>query len=428
MAMMFGPRAVRFSHKNAFLFLFIPILILPSSSLIPLQQNYSQNSNSDNVGVALWNRTYGGPLNDEILDIVSVRNGGFAVVGMWNNPGAIPVGDVFLMRLDENGIPLWNRTYGMTIAGESIIEVSTGGFAIAAFNGWIIRTTEEGEILWNRTYQASGEILFFSSIIEMGNGNFAVIGYKPGNWGFDVLLLRVDSNGELLLKRSLTGPADDLFGTWGDDKGFEIIEYGDGGFIVAGALDGRLSLIRMNENGTLIWRKIFHPNGDGHGSSVAVLRYGDIALAGLRNGEACIIVVAHDDGTTVWERDYGTSWESVTLVAERDESFALAGIKDGLPYIARINNEGELEWESTYGNSDAAFQVASLVSDGSGTYVLAGSIFSSTDVLNQAWLLAVSDNPENSEYLFAGSLTLVAFCLVSIMLIGIEKNRRKKPK
>ena len=168
----------------------------------------------------LWNRTYGGLEYDSGQDIISVSEGGFAVTGITDYPD----GHVLLLRTDEDGQHLWNRTYDVDAQGNSLIESSSGGFVIATSDGWLIRTNANGDVVWNFTYANEVDDIHFSSLIETHAGDFAIIGYQPGQ-NYDLAFWLVDSVGTLLNWRTFSGPGDNMEGSWGIDKGYDIIEH-----------------------------------------------------------------------------------------------------------------------------------------------------------------------------------------------------------
>jgi hypothetical protein len=59
----------------------------------------------------LWNRTYGGVDDDSFYSIVQTSDGGYVVAGRTSSFGSGKY-DGWLIKTDENGSVLWDRTYG----------------------------------------------------------------------------------------------------------------------------------------------------------------------------------------------------------------------------------------------------------------------------------------------------------------------------
>ena len=411
-------------------------LILSTCLLIPYEgidlsylDRLLQNP-ADERGIPLWNHTYGGPENDWAQDIIPISGGGFALTGAVNNPGSVPVGDVFLLRTDEDGNQLWNKTYDVGVGGESIIEVSSGGFAIAAYAGWLIRTDVDGNLLWNRTFRDEFNELQVSSVIETRTGGFAMVGYQPGQ-GYDLSVVLVDSNGDLQYRIVYSGPSDSEFGEWGDDMGFDMIEHSTGGYVIAGTLDDQLALIRVDVVGNLMWRESYHRFGFGEGTSLIEAENGGILIAGVIDGEAHVI---HTDssGNVIWNESYGNVNSDVSLVRKIDGSIAISANRDivtlDAAWIGRIDNNGTLIWDRSYPNLQSPSTVNALIAFGVDNFVLAGAISFNLQphLETQIWILAISESPEPIDPVPVELLSISAVGIVVSAIALCELHRRKR--
>ena len=105
-----------------------------------------------------WNRTFGGSDSDSGFGVVEVSSGGFACVGETWSQGA-GQSDVWLVRTAADGSPLWTQTFGglNSESGQAVLEVSTGGFAIAGYTDsfgaesediWLLRAGASGNLAW----------------------------------------------------------------------------------------------------------------------------------------------------------------------------------------------------------------------------------------------------------------------------------------
>jgi hypothetical protein len=163
---------------------------------------------TDANGNLVWSRTYGDTGLDEGASIIEVSAGGFVLAGDTWSYGA-GSSDVWLVRTDANGNSLWNRTFGGADAdgGMSVIEVSSGGYAITgetaslgmgAEDLWLIRTNADGIPLWNQTYGGSDGDEGWA-VIETSMGDFVVFG-KTSSFGAgltDAWLIQVTEEAEL---------------------------------------------------------------------------------------------------------------------------------------------------------------------------------------------------------------------------------------
>ena len=199
----------------------------------------------DSDGNHLWNRTYetaNAPefgLNN-IHDVIETDAGNFVMTGWTSSLGA-GEWDVWLLKTNANGVEYWNTTFGGVEydRGYSVIEVSTGGYAIigsvqepdAGTFAWLIRVDSTGDLLWNQTYVESDSLSTPQcegrDVVECSDGGFAISGDISGiEGGSEILLVRTDSNGDYSWHKYYGGP--------GDDYGKVVAELASGGFAVAG--------------------------------------------------------------------------------------------------------------------------------------------------------------------------------------------------
>ncbi len=217
---------------------------------------YLIRTNTD--GDTLWTKTYGGTGDDYGSSVQECAGGGFIIAGQTRSFGA-GSRDVYLIRTDANGAPLWTKTYGGTSDdyGSSVQECAGGGFIIAgitysfgagSFDIYLIRTDADGDTLWTRTYGGTSYDKG-KSVQECADRGFIIAGYTTsfGAGGYDVYLIKTDANGALLWTRT--------YGGTGDDYGYSVQECAGGGFIIAGKTisfgDGSMDvyLIRISETG-----------------------------------------------------------------------------------------------------------------------------------------------------------------------------------
>ena len=105
-------------------------------------------------------KKYGGERDDELRKIIQV-NDGFIIVGSTSSYGR-GGWDVWLIKIDENGNEIWNKTYGWYDMdwGKKIIRAKDGymifGDTTSTVTGWndivLIKIDENGNEIWNKTY------------------------------------------------------------------------------------------------------------------------------------------------------------------------------------------------------------------------------------------------------------------------------------
>ena len=159
---------------------------------------------SNALGHLIWDFLFGGDGNDFGNKVIS-QNNEYLMVGAKGSTFR-NTGDIFLVKIDNNGEEIWNKVYG-------------GDADENAFD--IIATNDNGYIIAGYTF-------------SYGNGKS------------DIFLVKTDFNGNMLWQSAIGGQ--------GDDKAKSVIQTTDGGFLVAGTIEFEnntmISLIKTNALGT----------------------------------------------------------------------------------------------------------------------------------------------------------------------------------
>ncbi len=274
----------------------------------------------DYNGDQVWAYTYGGTdLEEGWGDIVQCSDAGFIVAGRTRSYGA-GSSDVWVLRIDSAGQHMWNQTFGGASHeyASGIIPCSGGGFAISGTtysfglgpsDVWLIRIDDAGNHLWNRTYGgASGE--YGGAVVECTGGGFAITGSTYNSTtDYDALLVRTDSLGNLLWNQTYGG--DDY------DRTGDIIQSVNGGFALLGTTESYVGasddvwLIRTNAAGDLMWNRTY----DGHSFDFGyglVESNNDFVLVGVTTGDGDDVWVIRTDidGIAIWNGTFSSGTHS----------------------------------------------------------------------------------------------------------------------
>ncbi len=277
--------------------IFPVITVLAAIILFLNVKSLDINESSDNIGMSSngeWNKIYEN-FAGEAFGIIKV-NGGYAITGgcMAQNT-SWSKSDVFLLKIDENGSIIWNKTYGGKDyeRGEDILKTEDGYIICGVtasygkeghWDAWVIKIDEHGNEIWNKTYD-HGDMEWATRIIKVGNGYIVcgnTIGTPPSGW-----LIKVDNQGDEIWNKTYGGR---------DVERFLDIAETDNGYILAGTTatydvgftDGWL--LKIDKQGNEIWNKTF---GRRFGDSIHGCLYdnGTYILAGgsydvfLENGK-----------------------------------------------------------------------------------------------------------------------------------------------
>ena len=152
----------------------------------------------DSSGDVLWNKTWGGTGDDEGKAIIQTSDNGYIVTGYTNSPGSLGAEDMFIVKYDSTGTQLWDRLWGGTNIdyGESIVETSDGGFAVAGTSSsfmddvvmFIAKYDEVSNLSWSKAFsfpsaaQPSSTEGF--SIAQTSDSGFVMTGQGDNLYGF----------------------------------------------------------------------------------------------------------------------------------------------------------------------------------------------------------------------------------------------------
>jgi hypothetical protein len=363
-------------------------------------------------GELVWVKTYGGSNEDDAIDIVQANDGGYVVLGFTNsNDGNITEKtttdqDYWLLKLNQNGEKLWDKTYGGS--GD---DQATG----------ISKTNDGGYIISGFTASSDGDV--------------------SENAGFhDYWIVKVNSTGVIQWEKS--------FGFIGQDQAYQVIQTFDGGYFATGFLDVGLSEgegndlydtpsntrgtlhslgdywgIKMDANGNKIWCRYFGGSHVDQSKDVLQTDDGGFLLAGISESSDFDITNAHGandfwvikisaDGNKVWENSYGGAETDrvFSLVKATDGNYILSGESRSINgdvsnskgggdiWLVKFNaSNGAIIWEKSYGGTefDTSRGITKLENN---YYAIAGSARSSDiDIVanygaNDAWLILIDEN------------------------------------
>lgn len=162
----------------------------------------------DNVGNILWERTFGGSGREILSTVISTLDGGYLFGGESNSTdGDIQSGnkgdfDTWIVKTDNNGNILWEKTYGGSKKEElalSIVPNPIGGYIFAAtansddgdvqsgnkgyYDYWIVGIDESGNIQWEKSFGGSRLDRPWDIIPSNDDGCYLIVGETDSNDG-----------------------------------------------------------------------------------------------------------------------------------------------------------------------------------------------------------------------------------------------------
>ena len=343
-----------------------------------------------------WQKTYGGSFDDVLLKIKILDGGGYIATGYTTSNDVDVSGlhggdDIWFIRLDNAGNILWQKCYGGSLNEfpETILQTAAGGFIIfghtTSTDGdviglhpgighlgdvWIVNLDGTGNILWQRCYGGSdGESA--GKIEQTPDGGYIFASYSSsndgdvsGNLNGDFWLVRINSSGNIIWQK--------CFGGNQGETPYGLVQVEDG-YVLAGISlsddgqnhnhgNGDVWVLKTDLNGNLLWQKFYGGTEFESANTIIRARDGGFFIAGISkssDGNSC---------KNFGEEDY---------------------------WIIKLNSSGNLEWQKSFGgtNKDKAFGIIEAM-DGS-LYINGSSISNDNDVtgnhgFSDLWLIKLS--------------------------------------
>ena len=279
----------------------------------------------DNNGNILWKKNFGGNGTDAYNSVTAVSDG-FIAVGhsvTFNNGdwvGVVTKGgqDAIIVKYDNNGDVVWKKNFGgsggdyftsvtavsdgVVVAGYSSVFGAGDWTGVAAKGGYdaiIVKYDNFGNVVWKKTFGGSGTD-YFTSVTAVSDGVIAVgysVTFNSGDWtgiaskgGIDAIIVKYDSNGNIVWKKNFGGAGADYF-TSVTTVSNEVVavgysaqaSFGNGDLMGTPAKgDQDAIIVRYDSDGSVVWKDSFGGTGADSFYSVAAASNGIIA-AGITN-------------------------------------------------------------------------------------------------------------------------------------------------
>ncbi|MFO8078447.1 MAG: hypothetical protein R6U21_07395 [Thermoplasmatota archaeon] len=359
-----------------------------------------------------WYRTFGGNDADLAECLIRGSNGSYLLTGATWSDGS-GHSDFWLIKTDSNGNEIWNKTFGGRDEdfGHWITKDHNGGYIATGYtrsygNGlndvWLIKIDENGNELWNRTF--GGEYVEWGKYLIGLNDGYIVVGstYSYGSGGSDIWLIKIDENGNELWNKT--------FGGNDSDYGNKIIQSDEGGYVIvgntisygAGFYD--VWLIKIDENGNELWNKTFGGNDADRGEDIIQTSDGGYLITGGATPsdvgwDDVILIKTNENGDIQWTKSYGGSDQDIaySVISTDDGGYLIGGTTASYgpgsfnAWLIKTDQNGNELWNKTFGGirgEESADRIIQLVD---GSYIFVGDTYSYGAGAGDFWLVKCQD-------------------------------------
>ena len=341
---------------------------------------------------AQWSYGYGARNVREVAySIQQTSDGGYIVAGF------IEVGtdsDLWLLKLDNNGSIVWQKTYGGSgyVYPNSVQQTSDGGYILAGYtkafgaggwDAWVVKLDSSGGVTWQKTYGGTGSDYALDA--RQTSGGYIVAGMTNsyGTGDSDAWILKLDENGGIVWQKTYGGTG----GDWANS-----VRETTGGYIVAGSKNNDYWVLKIDTVGEVTWQKTYGGSGQDGGYLIRTTKDGGYILAGYGDSSFSAgswdiwVLKLTDSGAITWQKTYGGTGDDRTYSFEQteDEGYIIAGYTHsfgpgfGDILLLKLNANGSIAWEKTFGSPSSVDYAYDVKQTSDGGYVVAG-FTSSTD-------------------------------------------------
>lgn len=320
-----------------------------------------------------FQKSYGDIGNDEGFGAQQTSDGGYVIAGMSTSIAG-SMGDFYIARTDVYGNLLWAKTYGTAIfeSATSVQQTSDNGFIIAGYqtgqagntyDGCLVKTDSMGTMLWSKVIGGPLNDEIFS-VQQTYDGGYILTGWTHSflaGGNTDMFLVKTDTGGNILWSK--------IFGGSGMDFGHSVMQTSDSSYVVcgtwtAGGGSGTAALIKMDENGNVIWSKAYWNTEEIFGAtSVRQTTDGGFIMCGslLQPGtfffSDAFLLKTDAVGNLSWAKSYrGINQEWFNSVYQsNDGGYIAAGGSNSFGaantdfFIMKTDMAGDVTWSKVYG-------------------------------------------------------------------------------
>lgn len=288
-----------------------------------------------------WEKIFGDNADDETYDIIVTEDKGYAFTGYTFNTSGFSA-DIQLIRTDQRGVPYWTTTLGGSSydQGNSLQQTTDGGFIIGGYSRsfgnilgdqlYLVKTDENGTQEWAKGFGGDQEDRG-EEVIQTSDGGYLLIGSTKsyGNGNNDIYIVKTNADGDQEWASTYGGNE--------NDKGHSIVEVIGEGYVFTGSSHNPANntvdviLTKISYGGDEIWSTFFGENEFDVGFSVLqTADQGFIIAASIGNSSDAYLIKTNDTGVVEWSQGYGGTAidKAYDVVINHDGGYCFTGITE----------------------------------------------------------------------------------------------------
>lgn len=314
-----------------------------------------------------WSFRYAKGTESNGYSIEQTADSSFIVCGSTRNlSGNL---DIYLFKIDSNGDTVWTKTIGSSGDEEAynVHQAKDGGYIVSGYTTsygaggkdfYVVKTNGSGTTQWTQTYGDSDDQAALKIVQALDSG-YVAIGYTDDGSGEEAVAVKLTKTGSVVW--------DENYGETDDPLAYSLCATRDSGFVLctvtgkSGPPDKEVVLTKIDKTGSVVWDENYAGDGDMVPYAIYACEETGFVIAGTTetddNGTDMLLMKVFDDGTLIWQKTYGGEGDEVAYdVRETNTySFILSGTSTSNEeetkhsYIVNADDYGNLEWEASAG-------------------------------------------------------------------------------
>ena len=423
-----------------------------------------------------WTKTFGGARDDVARSVQQTSDGGYIVAAKVNGGGDA---QLHLIKTNASGIvdpddpATWERTYNGTGFGASVQQTDDDqdgerddGFVVVsstdtlgggAEDVYLLKIDADGNPLWERTFGGASRDIG-ASVEQTSDGGFVIVGWTDsyGAGGTDIYLIKTDTEGNVSPEDPTTWET--TLGGMRSDIGVTVQQTDDDadgerddGYIIGGRTNSfgagqdDLYLVKTDSAGNTLWDRTFGGEENDRTAKVRQAIDGGYVVVGTirpsADAEDRIFFVKTDsegvidpENPETWDktfgRDNGEYSYGDAFQETADGGYVISGATCGPEicelYIVKTDAEGSRLWEKTIYGGDVDTAGLSIQEISDGGYIVAGSVGPASVTPRDIFLLKLGTEPDGEVESFLrgdcnddGSVDISdASCILNWLFLG----------
>jgi hypothetical protein len=233
-------------------------------------------------GTKQWDKRYGGTGYDYLNKVIQLNTGDYVLAGVSDSPvsgdksqGSRGGLDQWIIKVTSTGTIIWDKRFGGALNEyvEGLVKIPEGGYLVAGYSAsgadgdksqtsrggydfWVVKVSTTGTKVWDKRFGGALDDKL-TALMRTSDGNYLLGGYSASNTGADKSQASQGSHDFWTIKINSAGTKlwDRTYGGIGNDQLTGLSQTADGGYLLGGSSASAVSgsKTQPNRGGTDFW-------------------------------------------------------------------------------------------------------------------------------------------------------------------------------